>query len=81
MFQKFCFQIKTIFGYQVVNKISGNMSNKKMPFFMEGFSIESPFIAQYLGTRGKKCFMTALLICEGSVKKLFHHAFSVSGII
>lgn len=47
---------------------------------MEDFSIESP-LAQYLGTRGKKCFITALLICEGSVKKLFHHAFSVSGII
>lgn len=33
MFQKFCFQIKTIFGYQVVNKISVIMSNKKMSFF------------------------------------------------
>lgn len=47
---------------------------------MEDFSIESP-LAQYLGTRGKKYFITALLSCEGSVKKLFHHAFSVSGII
>lgn len=80
MFQKFRFQIKTIFGYHVINKISVNMSNKKISFF-HGRLFDRITVSTVPWDPWEEVLYYSLADCEGSVKKLFHHAFSVSGII